>query len=438
MVPQAAAKKEGGTFKLPSPSVSAPAPALLSSRSARPTPRSGPKAKALPGKPASKSDPKKQSNGKAKVQEKSDPLPSAESLLALASAKMAEAAELEAAAQSVHELSLERQVGSALAALNKPPAEVIREWQANKDKMALIEMRQAVRNRLKIRADNKAIDALFASLDTNRSGTLDATQIKAAVKMFTKATKDANKEAERHREAASSLRAIAEQARVAGDALARVELQAGSCDGGESEPETAQAPSLQQRVVLVVLQGALSTDKLMGLWDKDRKGTMTSKQLTQALRDIRVQAADAEVAELHSELAAATNAAAGAPLSTKHVVRHFVDLAKAEGARSKERESQLKHMRKEARQLLRELEEAQLRAKAEPGGVPLPPTGDVLVELASAAQALSIEAGNRKGVRPSDGTATGSEHSSPLSSPGGAIPCSARKRTPSQDAVKLW
>jgi len=419
---------------LPSPSIAAPAPALLSSR----TPRTGPK---LSPRVGPKADTNKDSKGK-------EMLPSAEALLELASDKMVEVAELEQAAQRVHETSLERQIGAALAALNKPPSEAIRDWQTNPGKMAPIELRQVVRNRLKIRADNKAIDVLFASLDKNHSGVLDATQIQAAVKVFTKAVKDANKEAERLQEAAAIHRAIAEHARVAGEAVALLELRSGA--GNESEPETAC--SLQRLVVRAVLQGGLSYDRLLAMWDTDHKGTMTSTQLAQAVRAIRVQATDVEVAEFHSELTMTTNAAAGAPLSTKLVVRHLVDLAKAEGVRSKEYQSSLKGIRKEARRLVRELEEAKVRPKVmakvelpEAPKLPEPPTGGMVVELAAAPQALSIAAGKNTEVRTSGGSATSSPHSSPLSSPlaspGGAVPCSARKprtATPRQQAVDLW
>jgi len=410
----AAGKSEGGKFSLPSATVSKAAPPLLSSRPARASPRAGPR------QTPPKRDAKKDIKGKAK--EMKSPLPSAASLLSLASANMAEAAKLETKAESVHEQSLERQIGAAIVALNKSPAEAIREWQASQGKLTPIELRQAVRNRLKIRADNKAIDAMFASLDTNHSGALDAAQIQAAVKRFSKATKDANKEAEQLKEAASLLRPVAEQAKIAGEAVALIELRTGA--GGDSEPEceTAEAPpSLKQRVVLTVLEAGLSSDKLMSMWDKDRKGTMTSKQLIQALRDLKVQAMDAEIAELHSELAATTNASQGAPLSTKLVVRHLLDLAKAEGVRNKEREGELKRMRKDARQLIRELEEAQLKC-----------AGALVVDLAAAQVGLES-----KDVHPSADSATGSEHSSPLSSPGGTIQSSARKPQPGQ-AAPLW
>ena len=451
MTTQASSKNESGKCKLPSATVCAPAPALPSLHSARTTPRAlhsartTPRAgqKALPRQIPAKTESK---TAKAKTQEKADLLPSAASLLALASTKTAEAAELDEAIQNVHEQSLERQVGAAIAELKKSPAEAIYEWQANKGKLIPIELRQAVRNKLKIRADNKAIDALFASLDTNHSGALDATQLQVAVKKITKANKDAKKDAVRLMEAASNLRAVAEHARLAGEAVALLELHVG--EDSHSESETAAPPSLLQRAVLTVLRGGMSVDKLMSLWDKDRKGTMTSKQLVQALRDIRVPVTDAaEVTVLYTELAVAINAETDAPLATKLIVRHIVDLAKVEGMRQKEREGELHRMRKEARHLVRELEEMKLRVDKAEGSVTESPTGDKEVKLAAVAQALGVAAGQGKGICPSGGSATGSEHSSPLdsplSSPGGTVPCSARKptqRRPSQEgtAAVLW
>ena len=61
---------------------------------------------------------------------------------------------------------LELKIGLALAGTKKTFEELVSEWDKNRDGVIQrIELRQVVRNSLKITADNKAVDTLFDKLD---------------------------------------------------------------------------------------------------------------------------------------------------------------------------------------------------------------------------------------------------------------------------------
>jgi len=96
-----------------------------------------------------------------------------------------EAAEIIEARVSKEHESLELRVGRMLVGQKKSLPEIIREWDGNGNgEIEKIELRQVVRNKMKIKADNKAIDSLFDQLDQDGSGELDAKEMAAALKAF--------------------------------------------------------------------------------------------------------------------------------------------------------------------------------------------------------------------------------------------------------------
>lgn len=86
--------------------------------------------------------------------------------------------------------SLELWIGHALTREKRGLQELIREWDGNGDgEIQKIELRQVVRNKLKIKADNKQIDALFDKLDADGGGSLDMKEMGAALYLFKSAHK---------------------------------------------------------------------------------------------------------------------------------------------------------------------------------------------------------------------------------------------------------
>lgn len=140
----------------------------------------------------------------------------ATSLQSQAEAKLAEAAEVEEEAKT-QAASLELKLGRAIAKQKMSVPELIRKWDTNGDgDISKIELRQVVRNNLKIKADNKTIDALFDRLDVDGGGELDMKEMGVALKLFAKqvSTADADEavemaKAKALREDAASMRECA-------------------------------------------------------------------------------------------------------------------------------------------------------------------------------------------------------------------------------------
>ena len=74
----------------------------------------------------------------------------------------------------------------------KSVPELMRDWDKNKDgQIERIELRQVVRNDLKIHAENKEIDQIFDELDTDGGGTLDLKELTKAMSRFKSAAEEA-------------------------------------------------------------------------------------------------------------------------------------------------------------------------------------------------------------------------------------------------------
>lgn len=92
--------------------------------------------------------------------------------------------------------TLEQQLGAVLVKKNLTPKDIVAEWdRKHTGAVGKIEFRQGVRS-LGIKAENKDIDALFSSLDDDGGGTLDAAELKDALKVVQVASAIAMEEAE--------------------------------------------------------------------------------------------------------------------------------------------------------------------------------------------------------------------------------------------------
>lgn len=286
------------------------------------------------------------------------PLPSAASLRDMVDAKLKEVATLEAAEQTVQASSLPRQIGAALAGQSKSPKDLIREWDTNGDgKISPIELRQVVRNKLHIKADNKAIDSLFKELDDDSSGALDNHEMQTAFQKFLKASKEAQKEATSMEERADALRYRAIQLEQAAKALDKVEARAAMASD-------TTGMTLERRVAVAVLKSAAKIDKMLSAWDVGHGGTISAEDLGKRVHDLKVEATEAEVQSYYKQLLGETHAAPGASLNLKLALRKIYENRQNEVDRQKVDAEEAKKERMEARRLVREVEALQQKEEA--------------------------------------------------------------------------
>ena len=127
---------------------------------------------------------------KAKAKEPKAPIelqPSA-SLLQEAKSRLEEAEEKQANANAALTSTFERRLalqlkesGRIKGGTKEETKALLREFDSNGDgKLQKIELRQMVRNKLKMTEDNPTIDALFDAIDEDQSGTIDLDELTAA------------------------------------------------------------------------------------------------------------------------------------------------------------------------------------------------------------------------------------------------------------------
>ena len=173
-------------------------------------------------------------------------------LHASAAAKLAEAESLTSETASFNEKkSLALKLGIALANETKSVPDLIREWDSNKDgEINKVELRQVVRNKLKIQAENKEIDALFDKLDDDKGGSLDLKEIQKAMGVFKKQWRSFQEMQEQKAQRAEEIRGEAKVVQAAAEATQTLEehqaKQAGlsgeSVDGAEVVRATRPLP----------------------------------------------------------------------------------------------------------------------------------------------------------------------------------------------------
>jgi len=92
--------------------------------------------------------------------------------------------------------TLEQQLGELLVKKSAKPADLVREWdRKQKGEVNKVEFRQGVRN-VGVKADNKEIDSFFQTLDSDGGGSLDAAELKEALKISQDAASLAMEESE--------------------------------------------------------------------------------------------------------------------------------------------------------------------------------------------------------------------------------------------------
>ena len=201
-------------------------------------------------------------------------------LLALAETKVSQANEIEAAAKNAGS-SLELKLGRAIAKHKMSVPELIRKWDANGDgEIQKIELRQVVRNHLKIKADNKEIDALFDKLDSDGGGSIDMKEMASALKLFEKsvatAAEDQAAEMARGQQLRDEAAIIRECATVTTD-VENCQSKLGNIKEGVYDGDLAA------KIAASVVSKAKATSEnnqrslILGGWDESKSGVISSE-----------------------------------------------------------------------------------------------------------------------------------------------------------------
>ena len=175
-----------------------------------------------------------------------EPMLAAVDLFAQAEAKNKEAEACEKDTQ-VGQATLELQIGRALSKEKQNVPDLMRSWDKNKDGLIQkIELRQVVRNHLKIKADNAAIDAVYDKLDVDKSETIDIKELTSALDIFKAECIADDAKSELAQEAAKAMRADAAvilQAAEATRTYEELRARARGEGAGTSEPVERQLAS---------------------------------------------------------------------------------------------------------------------------------------------------------------------------------------------------
>lgn len=137
------------------------------------------------------------------------PLQSSAGLVVEAQSLRQRASEAILQVQHVSKMSFTRRLAAAVAAktAGKSLNTLVREWDRNEDgELSPLELRSIVRGNLGVRAENKEIDAFFATLDGDGSGMLDLDELKSALKLLKDETTNYDSEIVELREEAEVLR----------------------------------------------------------------------------------------------------------------------------------------------------------------------------------------------------------------------------------------
>ena len=154
---------------------------------------------------------------------------SSQALEGAAVAEMKAAEKMEERARGVVDEAFEARLGRTLQvhAANQSSNYVdgiMREWDTNKDgELSKVEFRQAVRNKLGLKAQNNEIDAVFDAFDDDASGGIDLRELKPFLKALSGAAVAADKKAASVRELAEMSRSRFIHLTQASELMRRVE-----------------------------------------------------------------------------------------------------------------------------------------------------------------------------------------------------------------------
>ena len=223
------------------------------------------------GKDPGGKDPGGKESPSRKLVVKDVPWIASPALLAMAEPVIAEADHLKAQAGSVHD-SFEMRLGAAiLSRLGSAGKlqDIIRDWDKNGDgDISKIEFRQCVTGRdtksLGMMAQNKDIDAFFATMDSDGGGSLQLTELKPALKKLQEQSQNADATAAKMRQNAEALlQKAVEIKQLAAETKAVEDEEAKLRDMQEGQ-------SAESKLGAVILKRNMNLGELITKWDKVR------------------------------------------------------------------------------------------------------------------------------------------------------------------------
>ena len=241
------------------------------------------------------------------------PLKSSSDLLKDADGEEQRAKEFNARAEESTQGTFERRLGSALVENAKAKAaraasagkaaiiDMMREWDKNRDgKISRIELRQACRNDLGLKATNAEIDQLFEDFDADGSGSLELNEMKPCLVALQDAATAAHKEALQLNTAAARCRARAVNLREAAKTMADVEAA-----HAKVEDEYKVAADLGVRLGEHLAKRSLKVDLACRNWpEMNREGKVSAAQFVQGVLALKLSG-EVDEAEVRSWFASA-------------------------------------------------------------------------------------------------------------------------------------
>jgi len=228
---------------------------------------------------------------------KEEPLTSSESLQRTAENILGEAETVETQAENIAYSTLAQRVGRELArrignASKDRVKKLLADIDSNGDGVIQkIELRQLVRNKLQLKADNGEIDKLFDLMDTDHGGTVSFHELMTACHMLNAAAAEGSAQVGEYRMLAADERARAQAYFDAAEGMRAYEEEVIV----QAQLEADENLSLEKQIGLALNAGAYKVNQLVGLWsDEKNSGKLSKRKLAKRLGDIGVHTATPE------------------------------------------------------------------------------------------------------------------------------------------------
>ena len=269
------------------------------------------------------------------------PWMTADTLNAMADEIMVDVQRLLDLADTLHD-SFEMKLGSAiLTKLSKVGKidNMMREWDINGDgEISKIEFRQCVTGKsLKVKAENKDIDAFFSKMDQDGGGSLELHEMKPALKTLQSRTAAADAQAKDLRNKAEAKQQKIEEIRAAAAAAEAVDMA------------DSEAPELNmaERLGSALLYRNLKIGEVVTRWDKDGDGTITMTEFRSNVVALGVEAHPLDIDKLFLQL----DTDGGGSLDLDEVKKSFEkckQMAMQLQSNNREKKAQKERLRKNA------------------------------------------------------------------------------------------
>jgi len=259
--------------------------------------------------------------------------------------------------------TFERQLGAALKKKGQKINELLRDWDSEgKGEIKKIAFRQKVRGSLGIKANNAEIDNFFNSMDEDKGGSLDLSELKPALKFLLESAHGAEAEAVALQELAAQLKEKAlqtEEAARATELAEKEEQELERIKGGDGPPDV--------QLGALIMKRNLKIGDVVTKWDPSGDGSVDKSEFRVNVLGMGVKAEPEAIDELFDSL----DDDGGGELDVKELkdlLTRLKDTATAAAQQELELEASVVGVRKAASKLqavLRAEEEAKARAERE-------------------------------------------------------------------------